>query len=60
MAAALKTRTMFNIREWVPGQDYSKPIGNRLWNRSKAARIQRLLRKQGRDTFLAPIRVTTV
>jgi hypothetical protein len=51
-----KTRSLYQVREFIGG-DYSKQLGLRLRERTDALRLVRLLKKQGRDVFAAPMKV---
>lgn len=51
-----KTRNLYQVREFV-GVSYSKQLGRRLRERSDAMRIVRILKKQGREVFAAPLKV---
>lgn len=51
-----KTRNLYQVREFV-GADYSKQLGRRLRERADALRVVRLLKKQGRNAFAAPIKI---
>ena len=51
-----KTRNMYQVREFADSS-YSKQLGCRLRERADALRIVKLLKKQGRAVFAAPIRV---
>jgi len=51
-----KTANLYQVREFV-GVNYSKQLGRRLRVRTDALRLVRLLKKQGREVFAAPVRV---
>lgn len=51
-----KTRNLYQVREFI-GTEYSKQLGGRLRERTDAQRLVRLLKKQGRTVFAAPIKV---
>ncbi len=51
-----KTRTAYQVREFI-GASYSKQLGRRLRNRTDALRLVRILKKQGREVFAAPLRI---
>jgi hypothetical protein len=51
-----KTRTLYQVREFI-GNDYSKQLGQKLRDRTVALRLVRLLKKQGRSVFAAPLRI---
>jgi len=51
-----KTRNLYQVREFI-GNAYSKQLGRRLRERPDALRIVRLLKKQGREVFAAPLKV---
>lgn len=51
-----KTANLYQVREFV-GVKYSKQLGRRLRVRTDALRLVRLLKKQGREVFAAPVRV---
>ena len=52
----MRQRRLYQVREFV-GAAYSKQLGSRLRVRVDALRVVRLLKKQGREVFAAPIRV---
>lgn len=52
-----KTRNLYEVREFT-GNNYSKQLGRRLRERTDALRLVRLLKKQGRDVFAAPLKVS--
>ena len=52
----MTTRNLYQIREFIGG-DYSKQLGRRLRVRSAALRVVRILKKQGRDVFVAAVKV---
>lgn len=51
-----KTRNLYQVREFI-GTGYSKQLGRRLRERTDALRVVRLLKKQGRAVFAAPIKI---
>lgn len=51
-----KTRNLYQVREFI-GAEYSKQLGRRLRERTDALRVARLLKKQGREVFVASIKV---
>jgi hypothetical protein len=52
-----KTTNLYQVREFT-GNEYSKQLGRRLRVRADALRIVRLLKKQGREVFASPMKVT--
>jgi len=52
-----KQRNLYQVREFV-GAAYSKQLGRRLRWRADAMRVVRLLKKQGREVFAVPMRVS--
>lgn len=52
-----KARNLYQVREFI-GNGYSKQLGRRLRERTDALRLVRLLKKQGREVFVAPMKVT--
>jgi hypothetical protein len=57
MDMATKQVTRYEIREFV-GSSFSKSLGRKLRDRSAAARIVRRLKKQKRDVFSVPFRIS--
>ena len=51
-----KIRNLYQVREFI-GADYSKQLGRRLRERADALRLVRLMKKQGREVFAAPVKV---
>lgn len=51
-----KTRTLYQVREFV-GNDYSKQLGRKLRERGVAQRLVRVLKQQGRNVFVSPLRI---
>jgi hypothetical protein len=51
-----KTTTRYEVREFT-GNEYSKRLGRRLRTRDEASRIVKILKKQGRQAFKAPMKV---
>lgn len=51
-----KTRSLYQVREFIDAE-YSKQLGRRLRNRADALRVVRILKKQNRAVFAAPIKV---
>ena len=49
-------RNLYQVREFV-GNCYSKQLGRRLRERTDALRVVRILKKQGREVFAAPLKV---
>ena len=49
-------RNLYQVREFV-GNQYSKQLGRRLRERTDALRVVRILKKQGREVFAAPLKV---
>lgn len=54
--AKAKTRSMYQVREFV-GACYSKQLGRRLRSREDAARLVRILKKQGREVFASKMNI---
>lgn len=52
----MQTKKLYQVREFI-GSNYSKQLGRRLRDRASAGRVARLLRKQGRQVFIAPLSV---
>jgi hypothetical protein len=52
-----KIRVFYTVQE-ITERVWSEPVGgNRVWSLQQAKRIRRILRKQRRECFLAPIRI---
>ena len=52
-----KIRVFYTVQE-ITTAIWSEPVGgNRVWSLQQAKRIRRILRKQRRECFLAPIRI---
>jgi len=52
-----KTTNLYQVREFI-GTAYSKQLGRRLRVRTDAQRLVRMLKKQGRDVFATPVRIS--
>ena len=52
-----KTRKLYQVREEIGGGNSSKMLGRRLRSRTDAQRVANILKKAGRDVFLAPVAV---
>lgn len=52
-----KTTNLYQVREFI-GTDYSKQLGRRLRARTDALRLVRMLKKQGRNVFATPVRIS--
>jgi len=51
-----KTTTRYQVREFT-GSEYSKQLGRRLRTRIEASRIVKILKKQGRNAFVSPLKL---
>lgn len=52
----MKTTNLYQVREFT-GNEYSKQLGRRLRARTDALRLIRILKKQGREVFISPVRI---
>lgn len=52
----MKTVTMYQVREFV-GNEYSKQLGRKLRDKKSASKIVKMLKKQKRVVFLAPMKI---
>lgn len=52
-----KTRNLYMVREDIGGGNSSKQLGRRLRSRTAAQRVVKILKKAGRDVFIAPVAV---
>ena len=52
-----KTRNLYQVREDIGGGNSSKMLGRRLRSRADAQRVAKILKKAGREVFLAPVAV---
>jgi len=53
----IKTKTLYEVREYPTPTDYSVSLGRRLRTRKDAQRVTKILKKRGRDVFIVPWRV---
>lgn len=52
-----KTRTLYMVREDIGIGNSSKQLGCRLRSRADAQRVAKILKRQGRDVFIAPMAI---
>lgn len=52
-----KTRNLYMVREDIGGGNSSRQLGCRLRSRTDAQRVAKILKKAGRDVFIAPFAV---
>ena len=55
----MKTKqvTLYQVREFV-GSEYSKQLGRRLRTKQQASSIVKILKKDGRQVFTSPMKVS--
>lgn len=53
----MKTKAMYEIREYKSSTSYSKSMGRKLRNRKAAMRLVKRLKKMGHDAFAAKMTI---